>query len=196
MRIGVDIDAVLNYSPKIMLECGTKYCAETGRGELIDPGAHDLKKKFSWDQEVRDDFWYRYAWEQMWVRPAQAYASEVIKKLKSEGHEIWITTGRSNHDARVQGMPEDETWEEVTRAWLKKNDVVYDRLCFDVQDKGGFCRAENVELMIEDNMHFLVTFDEHTRVLIFDYPYNREIDLPNAVRVYSWYDIYNKIREM
>lgn len=47
----------------------------------------------------------KYGIEQMYRWPAQTYAAEVIRKLKAEGHEIWIITGRNNHDPLVPEMP-------------------------------------------------------------------------------------------
>lgn len=196
MKIGIDIDGVLNYAPKIMLECGTKYCVETGLGKLLDPGAHDLTQKFSWDTETARDFWVKYAWRQVWEDATQDFAAEVIDKLREDGHEIWIVTGRANSDRRVNGMLENETWEDVTKKWLAREGIHYDEFGFDQQDKGSFCREHGIEVMVEDSVGYLKTFDGQTKVLIFDYPYNREVDLSNAERVYSWYDIYAKVKGM
>lgn len=50
--------------------------------------------------------------------------------------------------------------------------------------------------MIEDDPGYLETFDEQTKVFIFNQPYNRDATTPNCERVFGWYDIYNKIREL
>ena len=50
--------------------------------------------------------------------------------------------------------------------------------------------------MIEDLPEYLEGFVGKTRVLIFDQPYNREVEVPNSERVYAWYDIYSKIQKM
>ncbi len=33
-------------------------------------------------------------------------------------------------------------------------------------------------------------------VLIFDNPYNRFLECENTIRVFSWYDIYRRVKEM
>ena len=33
----------------------------------------------------------------------------------------------------------------------------------------------------------------NTNVIIFDYPYNRNVEFTDLTRAYSWYDIYYKI---
>ncbi len=52
MRIGVDIDGVLNYGSKINLVYGSKFCGESGKGRLEHPDAHSLREVFGWDRET------------------------------------------------------------------------------------------------------------------------------------------------
>lgn len=200
MRIGVDIDGVLNYHRRFYIECGTKYCAETGKGKLTDPDAGHLVSMFDWDCQTRDNFWDQYGYVQMCVWPAQTYAAEVIRKLREEGHEIWIITGRNNNDQIIQNMLAP-TWEETTKIWLSQNQIEYDQICFNHQDKvptdkGTFCAENHVELMIEDNPDYLQTLIGKTQPIVFDTPYNRTDALQGLPRVYSWYDVYAKIKEM
>ncbi len=201
MRIGVDIDGVLNYREEILLAYGTKFCAETGKGSLVEPLAHHLSEMFGWDRVTRDEFWYEYGRYQMIECPAVQFAAEVIRKLREEGHEIWIVTGRNNRDMWIKGMPEGESWEEVTKDWLARNKIEYNEIAFDLgrpapDDKGTFCRKNGITVMIEDLPEYLDTFDETTKVLIYNQPYNREVEPVNGVRVYSWYDIYVKLKEV
>ncbi len=55
MRIGVDIDGVLNYRQEFVIECGTKFCVETREGRLTNLGEHHLSKIYEWDRETRDE---------------------------------------------------------------------------------------------------------------------------------------------
>lgn len=196
MRIGVDIDGVLNYRQELVTACGAKFCVETGKGHLQDLSVHHLRPMFGWDEETRYQFWVKYGWQQMMVWPAQAYAAEVIEKLREAGHEVWIVTARSERDPEVDGKPKNMTWQEVTEKWLTENHIQYDRMCFDIQDKGEFCRNNGIEVMVEDNPDFLSGFEGKIKVLVYDQPYNRELKMPNAERVYSWYDVYDKLKKM
>ena len=47
--------------------------------------------------------------------------------------------------------------------------------------------------MIEDDPKNLKTLIGNTEVIVFDYPYNRNKEFENLIRVYSWYDIYTKL---
>lgn len=198
MRIGVDIDGVLNYRQEFVLSCGTKFCVEQGLPALKDPNSHSIREIFGISQAQRDEFWRKYARYQMWEWPAQNYAAEVIKRLRDEGHEIFIVTGRNNNDPRVEGMPEGETWETVTVDWLKRNNIIYDQIEFDrgrpaPHDKGTYCQEQGIEVMIEDLPAYLETLVGKTQIFVFDQPYNRGMELAGMQRVYSWYDIYQKI---
>lgn len=140
MRIGIDIDGVLNYRQAFVIECGTKFCVETGKGKLTNVGA------------------------------------------------------------LVDGMPR-ATWEETTKLWLDENGILYDGIAFDLgrpapDDKGTFCAEHGVEVMIDDLPEYLLGMAGKTQVMIFDQPYNRDLVIEGAKRVYSWYDIYDKIKSL
>lgn len=201
MKIGIDIDGVLNYRQEFVMACGAKFCVETGKGALVNPKSHHLSEMYGWDKATRDEFWYQYGKYQMIEWSAVIYAAEVIRKLREAGNEIWIVTGRNNGDNRVEGMPEGASWEDMTKAWLKENGIVYDKIAFDLgrpapNDKGTFCRENGIDVMIEDLPEYLETFDEKTKVFVYNQPYNQDIQPVNGARVYSWYDIYGKLKEM
>ena len=49
--------------------------------------------------------------------------------------------------------------------------------------------------MIEDSPETIPTFVKHTHIFCYDCRYNRNLELENMTRVFSWYDIYSKIKE-
>jgi len=196
MRIGVDVDGVLNYRTEIRKAQGMKYCVETGKGALVNPDGCSLQEVFGWDRATRDEFWQKYAKYQMMLYPAVMYAAEVIRKLRQEGNEIWIVTGRNEQDLRFEGMPENMGWEDLTRKWLAQNEIEYDEMGFGLANKAEYCKRNKLDVMIEDLPLYLDGFDGATKVLIYDQPYNRQMEVANSERVYAWYDIYSKIKKM
>lgn len=201
MRIGIDIDGVLNYRQEFIMAYGTKFCEERGLGGVKRADAHGIRELFGISKELRDEFWREYAKYQMWIWPAQCFAAEVIRKLREAGHEIFIVTGRNNQDLPVKGMPGGKNWEEITKDWLKENKIEYDAIEFDrgrpaPYDKGTYCAAQKISVMIEDLPEYLETLAGKTKIFVFNQPYNQKVDLPEMKRVYSWYDIYDKIKEM
>lgn len=201
MRIGVDIDGVLNYRQEFMLAYGAKFCFEEGLPGLQRPEEHGTRAMWGLTKEQRDEFWWRYAKYQMWIWPAQCFAAEVIHKLRADGHEIFIVTGRNNDDPSVLGMPEGKNWEEITVDWLAQNKIEYDKIEFHrgrpaPNDKGTYCAEQGIDVMVEDLPEYLETLVGKTRIFVFDQPYNKDMELPNMQRVYSWYDIYSKIKRI
>ena len=49
--------------------------------------------------------------------------------------------------------------------------------------------------MIEDSPKNILDISTKVPVLCFDNPYNKKVEGNNITRVYSWYDILNKIEK-
>ena len=74
--------------------------------------------------------------------------------------------------------------------------IYYDKIVFDVKNKGEYCQNNCIDIMIEDDPNNLRKLIGKTNIIIFDYPYNRNFEFDNITRAYSWYDIYYKIRNI
>lgn len=193
MKIGIDIDGVLNSQYNFCIEYGSKFCNELGTYKIENINALDTTDMFLWSEEIAHQFWDKYREDLVSIIPAKPFAAEVINRLKNENNEIYIITARKNNDEwfpkKIQHKVED-----VTKHWLLDNNISYDKINFDVKNKGEFCRNNNIDFMIEDDPKNLRTLIGNTNVIIFDYPYNRNIEFNNVLRAYSWYDIYYKIK--
>lgn len=192
MRIGIDIDGVLNSQYNFCIDYGTKFCNELGKYRLENINAIDTTDMFLWGEDIAHQFWNRYREDLVVKLPAKKYASEVIKKLKDEGNIIYIITARKNNDEWFPDILKKNV-EEITKKWLEDNKVYYDEIVFDVKNKGKYCKDYNIDIMIEDDPINLRKLFDNTNVIIFDYPYNRNTEFASLERAYSWYDIYYKI---
>ncbi len=192
MRIGIDIDGVLNSQYKFCIDYGTKFCNELGKYKLENINAIDTTDMFLWDEGIAHQFWNTYREVLVVKLPPKKYASEVINKLKNEGNLIYIITARKNNDEWFPDFLKEDV-EGITKKWLKENKIYYDEIVFDVKDKGKYCKNNNIDIMIEDDPNNLRKLIGNTDVIIFDYPYNRNIEFTDLTRAYSWYDIYYKI---
>lgn len=193
MRIGIDIDGVLNSQYNFCIEYGSKFCNELGNYKIENINALDTTDMFLWSEEIAHQFWDKYREDLVSVIPAKLFAAEVINRLKNENSEIYIITARKNNDEWFSKKLQNKV-EDITKQWLLNNNIFYDKITFDVKNKGEFCRKNNVDFMIEDDPKNLRTLIGNTNVIIFDYPYNRNIEFNNVLRAYSWYDIYYKIK--
>ena len=75
-----------------------------------------------------------------------------------------------------------------------KNKIIYDELYFS-PDKTKEIDSLKIDIMIEDSPETIPTFVKHTYIFCYDCRYNRNLELENMTRVFSWYDIYSKIKE-
>lgn len=192
MRIGIDIDGVLNSQYNFCIEYGTKFCSEMGKYHLENINAMDTTDMFGWSENIAHQFWNKYRIELAVNLKAKSFASEIIKRLKSDGNKIYIITARKNND---DWYPDNLCEvEKLTKKWLKENNILYDEIYFNVKDKGDFCKNNHIDIMIDDEPKNINSLMGKTQIIIFDYPYNRNKEYSNILRAYSWYDIYNKIK--
>jgi len=191
MRIGVDLDEVLS---------------DTLSGILDE---YNAENKTAFKKE--DFFSYKY-WE-VWggtrdqaidfVNKIQAKgfskkvkplggAYEILLKLKKEGHEFFIITGRSESD------------KNYTEEWVNKNypnifSGIYFANMFNdkLQKKSEICKDIAIDIFIEDDLeHVLDCVSAGIKVLIFDCLWNRKEDPKNTKRVHSWNEIYKIVSEI
>lgn len=71
-------------------------------------------------------------------------AADVIRRLKEKGHKIIFITSRN--DEECKGL------EDFTLEYLKKNNVVYDRILLNSRDKAKVCLENDIDIMIDDSM--------------------------------------------
>ena len=190
MNIGIDIDGVLINDDDYTMDTTSKYAFENKLESFEDPYKYEYRK-FNWTREVLDNYRKEYFWNYIENEPARKYASEVIKKLKEEGDYIYIITSRHN---TTKNTEEGERTRKVTKEWLKKNNILYDEVYFS-QDKTKEIDSLKINIMIEDSPETIPTFVKHTHVFCYDCRYNRNMELDNMTRVFSWYDIYMKIHK-
>lgn len=189
MRIGIDIDGVMTDMDTFMYDYGIKFCQERGityhpkRGEYYENAALGIT-----DEQV-EMFWNEYLEFYATNYGPREFAKEVIHQLK-EKHEIYIITARNE-----EGLP-PETYgqmQSMVKNWLKQNEIEYDKLIFTKNGKLPYCIENNIELMIDDSPKNIIEIATKIPVFCYDNSYNREIEGENITRVYSWYDILNRL---
>lgn len=190
MRIGIDIDGVLTDIERFVADYGTKYCVENNLDIKIEETYYNEAKTFNWTEEQDIDFWNKYLVHYATKYQSREFASEVIKKLKEQGHEIYIVTARCEW-----GLPEKEygKMKEFVNKWLEENEIYYDKIIYTENSKLPYCVGNYIEVMIEDSPENIREISSKVPVLCFNCKYNENVEGKNITRVYSWYDIYNKI---
>ena len=60
MKIGIDIDGVLNSQYNFCIDYGTKFCDELGEYKLENLNVIDTTDMFQWGEDVAHQFWDKY----------------------------------------------------------------------------------------------------------------------------------------
>lgn len=201
MNIGIDLDGVLTNYRQFAIEQGLKYCKENKKGKLINPDGYESTDIFDWDEKTDLDFWIKNIFIYARENPAIEGASENIKKLKADGHTIYIITARwlasPEIDKNFSCLNEiRQTMRTTVKEWLAKNNIIYDYIIFSEKDKSKYILENNIDVMIEDSPNNLKNLSKLTKMICYDWPYNQGIENDNIYRCYNWNEIYDKILEI
>ena len=187
MRIGVDIDGVLNNIAEWHYNYGMKFCIDEGIEKGFQPQEYYMEQEFFLSREENVRFWQRYIFDLLIAIEPRPFASEVLHKLRKEGHTIVILTARDNQYLTNQY---EGTIDFYIQEWLAKNNIEYDEIITGSSNKCEKCLTHQLDVMIEDKKTNIKKLSEHLQVICFDAPYNQDIHGENITRVYSWYEIY------
>ena len=190
MRIGVDLDGVLNDVAEWHFACGSKFCLEQNINRGFNPKGYYMEEQFYLSSEENKEFWRQYIFDLLIAIPVRPYASEVIHKLRKDGHKIIILSARDNQYLTHQysGMID-----YYVRSWLDKYNIEYGEIVINTSNKREKCLSIGLDLMIEDKASNVNDISKIIPVMVFDAPYNQGCTGKNVIRVYSWYQIYQEI---
>ena len=193
MRIGIDIDGVLTDIEQWQLDYGSKFYFEKYNKQILNNEGYETTDIFNVDSKLDDEFWTKYFKDYSINVDVRKFASEVVKKLKHDGNEIYIITARGSflsHSASVMSIEENRI---IVLEWLKRNEIEYDKIIFSPEDKLSICLENNIDVMIEDKPANINKISKKIPVICFHAGYNKNCVGNNIIRCYSWYDIYSKI---
>ena len=187
MRIGIDIDNVLsNFNDVLLNEYKKNDNAINGKG-IVHQDSY-IRDMFNWNKEYEEKFYKEnIEYFASLFEPIEE-CSKYVKLLKEEGNTIYIISGRDNG--------EYSNPYKMTIDWLKKYDIVYDKLflvdAYNSHSKTEICIEYNIDVMIDDSKRMCKDIkDNGIKALLMDTPYNR--DTNEFERVNSWKEIYNKL---
>ncbi len=193
MRIGIDIDGCINNQEDFVIDYGTKFIEEHSLPYKIEHfeklNSDDV---FGWDEKTALQFWEenRSKLAKKNIRP---FCKEVINKLRKKGYEIYIITARVNGDI-WWNLKDRNKVDKVTRRFLKNHGIKYDKLIFS-RDKLKDIKNYQINIMIEDDKNNIERISKEIPVYIFNSRENSDFNPENTIRVYSWYDIYNRLSD-
>lgn len=190
ITIGIDLDDTISNSNEIFLKYAIIYNKEKNLNFRIDENQWDLSKAFGWNDNNYKEFREKYLKMLLNEAKTKKNAEKVIRKLKNEGHEIIIITAR--HEEEL-GNPYD-----FTKEWLETNNICFDKLIVNSQKKEVDCLENNVKVFIDDSFNNCINVYKklHIPVFLFDSTYNKHNSYSDIERIYSWDEVYSKIKNI
>lgn len=193
MKIGIDIDDTISETFETLLPYSQKYTIEDLKKEskiyIKDEYANHFYIVYmnGWNEKEATDFWSKYYGEILKKVNIKKFASEVINKLKLEGHKIYLITARWD-------IPNDNI-QEITKQWLIENNVEYDELIINASDKLKLIKEKNIDIFIDDSFNNCKSIAENSnaKVYMMTSRVNGSFEDENIKRVYSWPEVYDLI---
>lgn len=192
MRIGLDIDNVISNFDDILLKEYLNHDKELRNTGIINENASNMRKgMFDWSKEEDFEFYHNNVERIAKSLRPLSNAPKFIQKLKEEGNEIYIISGRDNGEYTNP--------REMTEKWLASYHIPYDQLiltdAYDKQAKSKECIHHNIDIMIDDSVSICQNLKENgIKVWLMSKRFNQHAD--GFERVSSWREIYAKISSM
>lgn len=196
MRIGIDIDGVLTDIERWKLDYGSKFYYEKYNKRIVNPKGYETIEVFNSTDKEDDEFWRKYFIDYAKNVQMRIFADEVTRKLKEDGHELYIITARGSFLSHSADVMDYELNKKIVIDWLKEKKITYDEIIFSPENKLDICLENKIDIMIEDSPKGIMNIARKIPVICFDAGYNEECKKENIIRCFSWYDIYTKISDL
>lgn len=193
MNIGIDIDDTICNTYETTIPYLKNYMEnKLGIDFKMDFSSmvdyYNLSARFNITREEDMAFWYDYFVKITEEVKPKENAVEVIRRLKEEGHNIYIVTARFT-------VPEIDI-KELTRQWLVKNGIVFDKLIINSHNKLEIAQRENIDLFFDDSIRNCSMLSEgNIETYMYSTEYNEIYKNDKVKRVSSWDEFYRCIKE-
>lgn len=197
MKIGLDVDGVLTDLEGYQLKYGKKYFLKRKPNLKINAAGYDICDIFHCTKSEREKFWTKYIWGYC-MEKTVAGAAEMVARLRAEGHEIHIITGRAH---TTEAGPIGELFRKMLISRLKKDGVEYESIHFvsesgSALDKVKICEELGIDVMIDDKKENVEALDGKLDIICKDAAYNQGIRTQNYTRVFSIDEIYDELEKL
>lgn len=191
MNIGIDIDdtltdirdelkaAAMGYAQQLGKEINLGYVEDKNNGNVY-------QEKYGFNYEELKYFLKNIQEEITKKAKPREDAAEIIKKLRKDGHKIYIITARDDefHDDPYL----------LSKNWLDKNNIEYDKLIVNAREKAKICVQENIDVFIDDQLANCIKLsNENIKVIRITNYKEKHGDIVNKA---SWKEIYEYIKEL
>lgn len=193
MNIGIDVDDTISNTIELLIENARKFDIEelNNTGEVLENNQcrnhKHLESLFNWTEQEQNKFWDEYYIETLANVKPKEMAKETIKKIREDGNKVIIVTARFGHESI-----EDITL--FTKEWLDKNEIEYDEIITNAQNKAKICKDKDIHILIDDSYENCKrTLEEDIGAILVSNKYNSGIDDDSIKRASTWEEIYEEV---
>ena len=195
MIIGYDIDDTITDTYEVMMGYAQEYTLDVlGREPIINETnscSNHLYIQYLHNWNKDEDLKYLELYYENIIKEVRpkTLALKYLNKLKEEGHTIVLITARWETEyIDVVGL---------TKEWLRENNVPYDKLIVNAENKQIAAKQENLDIFIDDSFkNCQMVSDIGIKTFIMDTRTNRNLDDERIKRVYSWPHFYSVFKNM
>ncbi len=173
----IDIDDTISETDKYSEYYISKFIKENNLPyKQIKKVTRFAEAKFDWSVEVANKWYKEYGDQMMLEFPCKENSVEVINNLHNLGHKIIIATARANDWHKEP--------ERITKEWLEKNNIKYDKLYVGRIDKEQICIEEKADYFIDDDVKLcerVLNDSINTTPIIMLTEYNKTLDISSKI---------------
>ncbi len=188
MIIGFDIDNVIADLDKGLLKAFLKEDKKKRNIGIINKNAtHIIEGMFDWTREEIDDFLLKNMENITSNLKPVKNAKLYLNKLKKNGNQIFLITGRNKHFFKNP--------ENLTKEWLERENIQYDKIIFaeNSKNKNKECIENKIDIFFDDRPFICeLLIKNGIESYMFQTRYNERygLDIPT---VKDWEDLYKLI---
>lgn len=118
-------------------------------------------------------------------------ASIVLSKFKQLGFDIHIVTSRVEKDNNIV--------EKITHEWFEKNEITFDKLIINQDEKGDYVKKVNAKFFVDDSLVNCLSvnnYSSNTKVYLMKTDFNCDVENDSNIDVVSnLEELYTKIEK-
>ena len=181
MKIGLDIDDTLTNTKEQQIIYWQEYVTnhpKKGYNTNLPTTINDF------GDEYIQTFWDTYREELSFNPSFKVNAAKIITKLRKEGHIICIVTSRP--DEKYQNL------HQRLKEWFAENNIPIDIIYTNIRDKGSFCKDNNIDLFIDDDLKHIIKANSYNiKTILFNQ--NNKYD---GLQSTNWLELYKIIKKI
>ncbi len=189
MNYGIDIDDTISKTADKFIEYGKAFNEQVLKRGYNDklsqvPDHYYLKYIFGWNESEQMKFLEEYGYYKKMIENVEVKENvkQTFKTIKEKGNNIYLITARF--------ITDKFSVNDLTKNWLEKNDIPFDELIVNADNKAKICKSKKIDVFIDDSYkNCMQVASQGIKTYLMTTELNKNIDSGNIQRIYSWKDI-------